>query len=83
MTKEVFDGMLQEFQENGERTNKLRDFILNKDLFEQLDNLNKDLLISQLKAMEAYISILSVRIGLNSQFAQDQTNLTESEENEQ
>lgn len=83
MTKEEFDRMLQEFQENGERTNKLREFILNKDLFEQLDNLNRDLLISQLKAMETYISILSVRIGLNSQFAQDQPNLPESEENEQ
>lgn len=83
MTKEVFDRMLQEFQENGERTNKLRDFILNKEEFDKLDNLNKDLLISQLKAMEAYISILSVRIGLNSQFAQDEEESIESKENEQ
>lgn len=58
--------MLVEFQENGERTNKLRAFILDTEKFEKLDNLNKDLLIAQLKAMEAYISVLSIRIGLNS-----------------
>ena len=67
MTQEVLDRMLLEFQENGERTNKLRAFILDEEKFNQLDNLNKDLLISQLKAMEAYVSILSIRIGLNSQ----------------
>ena len=67
MTQEVLNRMLTEFQENGERTNKLRAFILDEEKFNQLDNLNKDLLIAQLKAMEAYVSILSIRIGLNSQ----------------
>ncbi len=67
MTQEVLDRMLTEFQENGERTNKLRAFILDEEKFNKLDNLNKDLLIAQLKAMEAYVSILSIRIGLNSQ----------------
>lgn len=71
MTQEVLDRMLVEFQETGERTNKLRDFILNTEKFDKLDNLNKDLLISQLKAMEAYISILSIRIGLNSRISED------------
>ena len=71
MTQEVLDRMLAEFQENGERTNKLRAFILDTEKFDQLDNLNKDLLIAQLKAMEAYISILSIRIGLNSQISED------------
>lgn len=66
MTQEVLDRMLTEFQENGERTNKLRAFILDEEKFNKLDNLNKDLLISQLKAMETYISILSIRIGLNA-----------------
>ena len=66
MTQEVLDRLLVEFQENGERTNKLRAFILDAEKFDKLDNLNKDLLIAQLKAMEAYISILSIRIGLNS-----------------
>jgi hypothetical protein len=70
MTQEVLDRMLVEFQENGERTNKLRAFILDTEKFDKLDNLNKDLLISQLKAMEAYISILSIRIGLNSKIAE-------------
>jgi hypothetical protein len=75
--------MLAEFQENGERTNKLRAFILDTEKFDQLDNLNKDLLIAQLKAMEAYISILSIRIGLNSQISEDQgeEQSTDSENN--
>lgn len=72
MTQEVLDRMLVEFQENGERTNKLRAFILDTEKFDKLDNLNKDLLIAQLKAMEAYISILSIRIGLNSKVKDSQ-----------
>lgn len=72
MTQEVLDRMLVEFQENGERTNKLRAFILDSEKFDKVDNLNKDLMISQLKAMEAYISILSIRIGLNSKVSEDQ-----------
>ena len=78
MTQEVLDRMLMEFKENGERTNKLRAFILDEEKFNQLDNLNKDLLISQLKAMEAYISILSIRIGLNSQIRNE--DVTEAEQ---
>ena len=81
MTQEVLERMIAEFQENGERTNRLRDFILDKERFDQLDNLNKDLLISQLKAMEAYVSILSIRIGLNSKVA-DSEQPVESEVNE-
>jgi hypothetical protein len=71
MTQEALDRMVIEFQENGERTNNLRAFILDEEKFNALDNLNKDLLIAQLKAMEAYISVLSIRIGLNSQMAQN------------
>jgi hypothetical protein len=83
MTQEVLDRMLVEFQEIGERTNKLRTFILDESKFNELDNLNKDLLISQLKAMEAYISILSIRIGLNSKVAEDTpSETTEQESNE-
>lgn len=83
MTQEVLDKMLVEFQEIGERTNKLRTFILDESKFNELDNLNKDLLISQLKAMEAYISILSIRIGLNSKVAEDTpSETTEQESNE-
>lgn len=83
MTQEVLDRMLVEFQEVGERTNKLRTFILNESKFNELDNLNKDLLISQLKAMEAYVSILSIRIGLNSKVAEDTpSETTEQETNE-
>lgn len=72
MTQEVLDRMLVEFQEVGERTNKLRNFILDTENFDKIDNLNKDLMVAQLKAMEAYISILSIRIGLNSKSVTDQ-----------
>jgi hypothetical protein len=66
MEKEVFERLLMEFNENNDRANKLRDFILNNDKFQEIDNLNKDLLIAQLKAMEAYLSVLSIRIALNA-----------------
>lgn len=81
MTQEILDRMLTEFQEVGERTNKLRTFILDETKFNELDNLNKDLLIAQLKAMEAYISILSIRIGLNSKIAEDTTSESVEQEN--
>lgn len=65
MEQAVFQRMLGEFNEVNERAVKLRDFILG-DKFKEVDNLNKDLLVAQLKAMEAYISVLSIRIGLNT-----------------
>ena len=65
MNKEVFNRMLQEFQELSERTNKCREFILDEEKFNKLDMINRDLLIAQLKAMETYISILSIRLGIN------------------
>ena len=65
MDQAVFQRMLGELIEVNERAVKLRDFILG-DKFKEVDNLNKDLLVAQLKAMEAYISVLSIRIGLNA-----------------
>lgn len=65
MEQAVFQRMLGEFNEVNERAVKLRGFILG-DKFKEVDNLNKDLLVAQLKAMEAYISVLSIRIGLNA-----------------
>lgn len=65
MEQAVFQRMLEEFNEVNERATKLRDFILS-DKSKEIDNLNRDLLIAQLKAMEAYVSVLSIRIGLNS-----------------
>ena len=66
MEKEVFERLLKEFSEVNERASKLKDFILDEEKIKNVDNLNKDLLIAQLKAMEAYLSILSIRIGLNA-----------------
>lgn len=63
---EQFQKLIEEFNEVNERVIKLREFILGVEI-KSVDNLNKDLLIAQLKAMEAYISVLSIRIGLNSQ----------------
>ena len=82
MTQEVFDRLLVEFKENGERVDKLREFILNSEKFEKIDNLNRDLMISQLKAMEAYLSILSIRIGLNAKFSEDSAETVEDTINE-
>ena len=66
MEKDVFERLLKEFSEVNERASKLKDFILDEEKIKKVDNLNKDLLIAQLKAMEAYLSILSIRIGLNA-----------------
>ena len=66
MEKEVFERLLKEFSEVNERASKLKDFILDEEKIKKVDNLNKDVLIAQLKAMEAYLSILSIRIGLNA-----------------
>lgn len=65
MEQAVFQRMLGEFNEVSERANKLREFILS-DKSKEVDNLNRDLLIAQLKAMEAYVSVLSIRIRLNA-----------------
>ena len=67
MEQTTFNRMVTEFDELNEKTNKLRDFLLTKADKVSMDNLNRDLLISQLKAMEAYQGILSIRIGLNNQ----------------
>ncbi len=66
MEKEVFERLLKEFTEVNERAGKLKDFILDEEKIKTVDNLNKDLLIARLKAMEAYLSVLSIRIGLNA-----------------
>lgn len=67
MEQTTFNRMVTEFEELNEKTNKLRDFLLTRADKVPMDNLNRDLLISQLKAMEAYQGILSIRIGLNNQ----------------
>lgn len=67
MEQATFNRMVTEFEELNKKTNKLRDFLLTKADQVSMDNLNRDLLISQLKAMEAYQGILSIRIGLNNQ----------------
>lgn len=66
MEQSVFQRMLEEFNEVNERITKLRDYILSDKSKEEIDALNRDLLITQLKAMEAYVSALSIRIGLNA-----------------
>lgn len=65
MEKNTFDRLLTEYKELEIKTTKLRDFLIHKIDKTSIDNLNKDLLIAQLRAMEAYLTILSIRIGLN------------------
>ena len=65
MEKNTFDRLLTEYKELEIKTTKLRDFLINKIDKTSINNLNKDLLIAQLRAMETYLTILSIRIGLN------------------
>ena len=65
MEQNTFDRLLTEYKELEIKTTKLRNFLINKVDKTSIDNLNKDLLIAQLRAMEAYLTILSIRIGLN------------------
>lgn len=64
MEENTFDRVLTEFKDLKEKTDKLTNFLLKES--DSVDNLNKDLLIAQLKAMETYLTILSIRIGLNT-----------------
>ena len=75
MEKEVFERMLSEFNELNERVTNCREFLLDEEKSKTLDALNRDLLVTQLKAMEAYLSVLSIRIGLNApkELAEDTT----------
>lgn len=66
MEQNTFDRLLTEYKELEIKTTKLRDFLINKIDKTSIDNLNKDLFIAQLRAMEAYLTILSIRIGLNT-----------------
>ena len=66
MEKEVFERMLVEFNDLNEKVAKNRNFLIDEEKVKDLDALNRDLLVGQLKAQEAYLSILSVRIGLNA-----------------
>lgn len=67
MTKEVLDRMVEEFQALKEKSDKYREFILDEEKFNELDLINRDLLVAQLKAMETYLSILAIRIGIGQQ----------------
>lgn len=73
MEENTFDKVLTEFKELKEKIDKLTNFLLKES--DSVDNLNKDLLIAQLKAMETYLTILSIRIGLNtSKIKQEEAN---------
>jgi hypothetical protein len=65
MEKEVFERMVLEFNEMNERVIKCREFLIDEEKASKLDPLNRDLLVAQLKAMETYVSLLSIRIGYN------------------
>lgn len=65
MKEEVFNQLITDYKELESKTTELRGFLINKVDKTSIDNLNKDLLITQLRAMETYLTILSIRIGLN------------------
>jgi hypothetical protein len=65
MEQEVFEGMILEFNELIKRVEACREFLLDEEKVSKLDPLNRDLLVAQFKAMETYVSLLSIRIGYN------------------
>lgn len=65
MKDEIFNQLITDYKELEIKTTELRDFLIHKIDKTSIDSLNKDLLIAQLRAMEAYLTILSIRIGLN------------------
>lgn len=84
MEKNTFDRLLTEYKELEIKTTKLRDFLIHKvDKTSidktSIDNLNKDLLIAQLRTMESYLTILSIRIGLNT-LTKEERQLDEAKE---
>jgi hypothetical protein len=66
MEQEIFNRLLIEFNDLNEKIIKCREFLLDEEKVKTLDHLNRDLLIAQLKAQETYLSLLSIRIGLNT-----------------
>jgi len=54
--------MHEEWTELNERTNKLSDFIFNKEKFEKVDKDEQELLIAQYYAMCIYRTVLGKRI---------------------
>jgi hypothetical protein len=66
MEQEVFEKMVLEFNELIKRVEACRDFLLDQEKVSKLDPLNRDLLVTQFRAMETYVSLLSIRIGYNS-----------------
>lgn len=66
MEKETFNQLITDYKELEIKTTELRDFLIHKVDKTFIDNLNKDLLIAQLRTMESYLTILSIRIGLNT-----------------
>lgn len=61
----IIERVWEEYSVLSDKVTKLREFLLNEVDKAPIDNLNKDLLITQLKIMESYQGILSIRIGLN------------------
>ena len=79
MKEEVFNQLITDYKELEIKTTELRDFLIHKIDKTSIDNLNKDLLIAQLRAMEAYLTTLSIRIGLNRP-TQEEKQLDEAKE---
>jgi hypothetical protein len=78
MEQEVFERMVLEFNELIKRVEACRDFLLDQEKVSKLDPLNRDLLVAQFKAMETYVSLLSIRIGYNSNPEEQPTDAEET-----
>lgn len=76
MTSEVFNRMIEEFNSLAEKVESCKNFIESEN-FQELEPLQRDLLVTQYKAMETYLWTLHIRIGLNNQnvVSEDNTEL--------
>lgn len=66
MDKNAFETIIAKYQELANEIETLREFVTSNEEFNNLDALNKDLLVAQIKAMETYFTVLSIRIGYNA-----------------
>lgn len=61
----MIEELKNEFSEVETRLHKLANLLKDEDKMKDVDELNKDLLITQAKIMESYLGVLCIRIGLN------------------
>ena len=71
MKKEAFERLEKEYEELMDKADKLGTFI-ESEPFQELDQMNKHLLVLQSNTMMAYLNVLSIRLGVNNEVDAEQ-----------